>query len=105
MEEEAPRTVLYVGLLGINQTLTEGLPKTLVSLSLQGRAQAIGAVVWGWLVPTLGEDWFTQCGQWDLVGSTWLQEWSSESTLVSGWSTFSTGIVPTEKGSQLEYQL
>lgn len=59
LEEEASRTVLYVWLLGINQTLTEGLPKTLVSLSLQGRAQAIGAVVWGWLVPTLGEGWFT----------------------------------------------
>lgn len=70
--------VLYVGLLDISirQTLTEGLPKTLVSLSLQGRAQAGGAVVWGRLVPTLGEGWFTQCGQWDLMGSTWLQEWS-----------------------------
>lgn len=61
MEEEAPRTVLYVGLLDISirQTLIEGLPKTLVSLSLQSRAQAGGAVVWVQLVPTLGEGWFT----------------------------------------------
>lgn len=79
LREEAPRTrsVLPVGLVDISRTVAEGLPRTLASVSLRGRAQVGEAVLWGCLAPAPGEGGSTQCGKWDLMGSVWSQEWRS----------------------------